>query len=190
MTLPLSARRGSTSSCLTTCAVLYLHSPPVLRGADAFCFDPKHGGGEQNYILPRVPYTLETPLDWSLVTCLFADDTVMLAEGEEDLQRTVNEFYSVCKRRKFKVNAGKSKVMVFERREEVTDINTAYRVRLPAVVRYSLRLGSEKMEKVCEFKYLGTVLSKHGGMEEEILRASHERQECCGFTRWGNEREE
>ncbi len=37
---------------------------------------------------------------WSVVTCLFADDTVFLAESEGDLQRVVNEFYSVCKRRK------------------------------------------------------------------------------------------
>ncbi len=43
---------------------------------------------------------------------LFADDTVLLAESEGDLQRVVNEFYSVCKRRRLKVNAGKSKVMV------------------------------------------------------------------------------
>ncbi len=50
------------------------------------------------------------------------------------MQRVVNEFYSVCKRRKLKVNAGKSKVMGCERREvEVVDFNTAYRVRLPAV---------------------------------------------------------
>ncbi len=41
-----------------------------------------------------------------------ADDTVLLAESEADLQRVVNEFYSVCKIRKLKVNAGKSKVMV------------------------------------------------------------------------------
>ncbi len=45
---------------------------------------------------------------WSVVTCLFADDT-LLAESEGDLQRVVNEFCSVCKKRKLKVNAGKSK---------------------------------------------------------------------------------
>ncbi len=54
---------------------------------------------------------------WSVVTCLSADETVFLAEGEVYLQRILNEFYSVCKWRKPKVNAGKSKVMVFERRE-------------------------------------------------------------------------
>ncbi len=79
---------------------------------------------------------------WSVVTCLFADDTVLLAESEGNLQRVVNEFYSVCKRRKLKVNAGKSKVIVFERRVvEVVDFNTAYRVRLPAVARCRVMLG-------------------------------------------------
>ncbi len=59
--------------------------------------------------------------------------------------------------------------MVFERREEeVTDFNTAYRVRLPAVARCRIMLGSEKMEEVSDFKYLGTVLCKHGGMEGAI----------------------
>ncbi len=55
-----------------------------------------------------------------------------MAESERDLQRVVNEFYSVCKKRKLKVNAGKRKVMVSERRE-VVHFNTVYRVRLPAV---------------------------------------------------------
>ncbi len=85
---------------------------------------------------------------WSVVTCLFVDDTLLLTESEGNLQRVVNEFYSVYKRRKLKVNAGKSKV-VFERRDkEVIDFNTAYRVSLPAVVRCRTTLGSEKMKEV------------------------------------------
>ncbi len=92
---------------------------------------------------------------WSVVTCLFADDTVLLAESEGDLQRVVNVFWIVCKRRKLKVNTGKSKVMVFKRREEeVVNFNTAYRIRLPAVARCRIMLGSEKMEEVSEFNPL------------------------------------
>ncbi len=37
---------------------------------------------------------------WSVTTCPFADDTVLLAESEGDLERVVNELYNVCKRRK------------------------------------------------------------------------------------------
>ncbi len=92
---------------------------------------------------------------WYVVTCLFADDTVLLAENEGGLQRVVNEFFSVCKKGKLKVNAGKSKVMVFSRREEeVVDFNTAYRVSLPVVARCRIMLGSEKMEEVSELKYV------------------------------------
>ncbi len=94
---------------------------------------------------------------------------MLLAESERDLQRVVNEFYSVCKR-----NAGKSKVMVFEKIEDkVIDFNTVYRVRLPAVAECRIMLGSEKMEAVSEFKYLETVLCKHGGRRNK--RASNER---------------
>ncbi len=46
------------------------------------------------------------------------------------MQRVVNEFFSVCKRRNLKVNDGKRKVMVFKRRgEEVINFNTDYRVK-------------------------------------------------------------
>ncbi len=71
---------------------------------------------------------------------------MLLAESEGDLQRVVNEFCSVCKRRKLK---GKSKVMVFERWEEkVFDCNIAYRLKMPAVARCRIVLGSEKMVEV------------------------------------------
>ncbi len=56
-------------------------------------------------------------MDWSVAACLFADDTELLAESERELQRVVDQFHSVCSRRKLRVNAGRSKVMVFERKE-------------------------------------------------------------------------
>ncbi len=53
-----------------------------------------------------------------LVADLYADDTVLLAETEGMFQRIVDEFDRVCKRRKVKVNAGKSKVMIFKKAKE------------------------------------------------------------------------
>ncbi len=60
--------------------------------------------------------------EWVLNSILFADDTVLIAESESDLQNLVSVFDNVCKRRKLKVNVNKSKVMVCERsRSEVVD---------------------------------------------------------------------
>ncbi len=43
-----------------------------------------------------------------MVGGLYADDTVLLAESEGMLLRIVDKFDRVCKRKKLKVNAGKS----------------------------------------------------------------------------------
>ncbi len=51
-------------------------------------------------------------IEESLVAGLLADDTVMLAENERTLQMLVDESDRVCKRRKLRMNAGRSKVMV------------------------------------------------------------------------------
>ncbi len=47
---------------------------------------------------------------------------VLLAENEGTLQRIVDEFDRMCKRRKLRVNAGKSKVVVLERTREQREI--------------------------------------------------------------------
>ncbi len=39
-------------------------------------------------------------VDWALAACLFVDDTVLLAESKRELQRVVDQFHSVCRRRK------------------------------------------------------------------------------------------
>ena len=74
--------------------------------------------------------------EWKMITCLYADDAVLLAENEEGLQRAVTNFNRICerrkcKRRRLKVNAGKSKVMVFERKQyEEVEFKTKYRVKV------------------------------------------------------------
>ncbi len=70
--------------------------------------------------------------DLSVSACLFADDIVLLAKNERELQRVVDPLHSVCSRRKLRVNAGKSKVMVFERKEvEVVNFGNPYLSRPP-----------------------------------------------------------
>ncbi len=72
--------------------------------------------------------------------------------------------------RYIEVNAGKSKVMTFERKDvEVVNLGNQYRVSVSVDDRCERVMGGERMEVVKEFKYLGTVLSNHGEMEEEVM---------------------
>ncbi len=116
-----------------------------------------------------------------LVVGLYADDKVLLAESERMLQRIVDEFERVCKRSKLKVNAGKSKIMVFGRaREQTIDLAKPYRVVSEAILGCKIWLGKERMEEVKEFKYLGTILCKHGSMEGEIREKAVKGRQVMG----------
>ena len=59
--------------------------------------------------------------------------------------------------------------MVFERKKiEMVNFTNPYRASVPVNERCEIALGDERMEVVKEFKYLVTVLSKHGEMEGEV----------------------
>ncbi len=71
-----------------------------------------------------------------MVACLF-DDTMLLAKSEGELQRVVDQFYSVCVRRKLRVIIGKSINMVSERKEiEMVDFRNPYKVTVPVAERW------------------------------------------------------
>ena len=50
--------------------------------------------------------------EWRLPGLFYADDLVLCGESEEDLRAKVRQFVEVCRRRRLKVNGGKSKMMV------------------------------------------------------------------------------
>ncbi len=84
-------------------------------------------------------------VDWSVTACLFPDDTVLLTESERELQRVADQFHNLCSRKKLRVNTGKSKVVVFERREvEVVDFGKSYRVSVPVDERCEIVMGEGK----------------------------------------------
>ncbi len=92
------------------------------------------------------------------------------------LQRIVDEFDKICKRRRLKINAGKSKVMIFKRaREQTLNLQRHnYRVRLEAIHGCKIWLGKEKMEELNKFKYLRTILCKRGSVEGEVREGKDE----------------
>ena len=85
---------------------------------------------------------------------LFADDTALVADSEEELQHLVREFGRVCKRRKLKVNVNKSKVMRCRRGVDDSRLNVT--------------LEGEQLEEVDCFKYLGSSISVDGKIEGEV----------------------
>ncbi len=118
-----------------------------------------------------------------MVVGLYADYTVLSAESEWMLQRIVDEFERVCKRRKLKVNAGKSKVMVYEREQESRQLILQYPTewgRRLYLHRCKIWLEKERIKEVNEYKYLGTMLCKHGSMEGEIRERTVKGRQVMG----------
>ena len=83
--------------------------------------------------------------EWELNQLLFADDTVVVTDSEKKLCQLVTEFERVFKRRKLRVNVGKSKVMRCTRNEDGARLN--------------VMLNGEALEEVDQFIYLGSVIA-------------------------------
>ena len=71
------------------------------------------------YFLQNERRNIEWKVDW----LMFADDTVLLGDSEEKLERLVQEFGKVCQRRKLPVNETKSKIMIIGKNVEENGVN-------------------------------------------------------------------
>lgn len=91
-----------------------------------------------------------------MVTILFADGPVLLAEESvKRMHRRVFFFLVACKRRKLKVNASKSKVLVCKRVNEVIDFVMSCRLKKKSELKCRVRMGGELLENVREQIFLG-----------------------------------
>ena len=79
-----------------------------------------------------------------------------MADSQEKLCRLASEFGIVCKRRKLRVNVGKSKVMRCSRYGNGD--------------RKHVILNGEPLEEVDCFKYLGSQVAADGGCEGDVVR--------------------
>ena len=112
------------------------------------------------------------------VSCLlFADDTVILAESEVQLQHFVKQFVVVCDRRGLKLNVGKSKVM------KTSDENG-----IVGTGDLLVEMKGDMMEEVSDFLYLGAKVSKDGGMEKELNHRITQARKSAGALggMWNN----
>ena len=163
------AMYGVSGRLLRAVKALYENSKARVRVEDELteCFDMRQGVRQG---CPLSPWLFNVFLDmvaWearaqfkggvcldncTLQLLMFADDTVLLAETEEDLQQNVREFSEAVKRHRLAMNTEKTTTMVFSRKK--VDCN--------------VEVDGQKLENVMEQTYLGVILSEDGRMECEL----------------------
>ena len=84
----------------------------------------------------------------------FADDTVLIADSEEKLQRLVDGLSEGCERYGLKINIGKTEVMgVTKRSEQIT---------------VDISVGGGTLKQVRNFRYLGSLVQEDARCEGDI----------------------
>ena len=86
----------------------------------------------------------------NLFVLMYADDTVIIAENEHDMQRNLNLFNDYCNYNKRKVNISKTEIMVFARSK--TRLNN-----IP-----TFKFGNIDDERVEDYIYLGICFNWNG----------------------------
>ncbi|KAK9541149.1 hypothetical protein VZT92_001216 [Zoarces viviparus] len=92
--------------------------------------------------------------DLGIASLLFADDVVLLASSDRDLQHSLGRFAAECEAAGMRVSTSKSEAMVLCRKP----------------VDCSLQVWTECLPQAKEFKYLGVLFTSEGKMEREIDR--------------------
>ena len=105
-------------------------------------------------------------VEWKVDWLMFADDTVLLSDSEEKLERLVQEFGRVCRRRRLSVNETKSKIMKIGKNGESNGVD--------------ISLNDRRMEGVETYGYLGVDMSSDGGMGDKVNHRITEAQKAWG----------
>ena len=97
-----------------------------------------------------------------LYVLLYADDTIIMAEGPNELQLALNALSEYCQRWKLKINIDKTKIIRFSKGKPKKPIQTFY-------------LDNEIVELVDSYVYLGTTIKYNGkftnAIEKQINQA-------------------
>lgn len=86
-------------------------------------------------------------------TITYADDTVLLAETEEDLKSMLKRFKKYLERKNMILSTDKTKILVFEKGKGK---------------KREWKWGEKQLEEVKEMRYLGYIMQKNGGVEKQI----------------------
>ena len=85
----------------------------------------------------------------------YADDTVIIAESQEQLQSILDNVTTISEEYNMKLNVKKTKVMVIERNPSTSCVVT---------------VNGEELEQIQSYIYLGTMITSDGRPDKEIKR--------------------
>jgi hypothetical protein len=82
----------------------------------------------------------------NLFILLYADDTIILSNSEENLQSSLNSLHQYCEKWKLTVNISKTKIVIFSKRQPKNTPKWTF--------------GQENIEVQEDYTYLGTIFNK------------------------------
>lgn len=88
----------------------------------------------------------------NLIVLMYADDTIVISDSPQGLQKSLDCLRDYCNLWKLKVNETKTKVMIFSKRKVKTDLRFTF--------------DGKELERVDHFKYLGVTFSYYGRFTE------------------------
>ena len=91
-----------------------------------------------------------------ICTLAYADDVVVLAESEEEMESMIRRLEGYFEKRKLEVNVGKTKTMRFRKGGGGRSTKIEIKGR------------GRRIEEVTDFKYLGYVFKRNGGQEANM----------------------
>ena len=96
----------------------------------------------------------------TIICCLFhADDLVLMACNQKDMQKLLNCFGNWCKKWRVKINFDKYSVIHFRNAKKWQS-------------EYTFNIGANKFSYVSYYKYLGLVLDEHLNYDSVIIELS------------------
>jgi len=103
---------------------------------------------------------------WKMRMMLFADDTVLMADTEGELQAMIECFDRVCKEKNVNINIEKSKVMKCRKQGGLDGM--------------VISLNGRVLDEVDKWQYLGVIISNKGEGREEMNHRTNEGNKVFG----------
>ena len=131
----IEIRRGVRQGCILSPLLFNLYSEAIMREA---LYEEQAGVLVNGMPVSNIRY---------------ADDTVLLAENANDLQRIVQKVHDVSIRYGLNMNLGKTKFIVFTKNPD------------PNV---QLIVNNQSIDRVYQYKYLGTLINSNNDFSKEL----------------------